>query len=231
MSVKETEKIIGYEFQQPELLEQALIHSSYAYEHMGDPLRSNERLEFLGDSVLDMVVGEYLYSRYPEKPEGELTKIRASLVCEKSLGRIAMEKGLSDELKLGNGEEHTGGRKRASIAADMVESIIAAVYLDGGLENARKIIFTLLGDKLENAEDGVLLKDSKTELQEWLQKDGPVNLEYEIISAVGPDHAKEFTAVVTLDGKEIGRGIGPSKKKAEAAAAAEALEKAGEKVQ
>jgi len=227
MGIKETENIIGYSFTNPAYLEQALVHSSYAYEHWGNMKLSNERMEFLGDSVLGMVVGELLYSRYPEKPEGELTKIRASLVCEKSLGRIAIEKGLNLELKLGHGEENSGGRKRASIAADMLESIIAAVYLDGGLEKAREVIMSLLGSEVENAAKNVQEKDSKTRLQEIVQKDGPVDLEYEIVDAVGPDHAKQFTAVVKLSGKELGRGTGPSKQKAETAAAAEALKNLG----
>ena len=224
MDVKNTEKIIGYSFRNEELLRQARVHSSYANEQWGNTLMSNERLEFLGDSVLDTVVSEILYKKYPEKAEGALTKIRASLVCESSLGTICIDRGLNEELLLGRGEEAGGGRNRLSITADMIESIIAAVYLDGGFEAARSVILNLLGAAIEAAEKGFTVKDSKTELQEFLQRNGEVSLEYEILSESGPDHAKSFVAAVRLDGREIGRGEGSSKKRAEMKAAEEALQ-------
>jgi len=223
MAITETEKIINYIFKDSYLLERALIHSSYANEQWGNPLLCNERLEFLGDSVLDMVISEMLFKKYPEKAEGELTKLRASLVCEKSLGSIAMERRLNEQLRLGKGEEACGGRERLSIAADMIESIIAAVYLDGGFEAARSVIDNLLSREIEEAARGITIKDSKTELQELLQKNGEIKLEYEIISESGPDHAKEFTAAVKLDGRTIGLGKGSSKKRAESRAAESAL--------
>lgn len=223
MDVKNTEKIIHYEFRNEELLRQALVHSSYANEQWGNTILSNERLEFLGDSVLDTVISEILYKRYPEKAEGELTKLRASLVCEKSLGSIGIARGLNNELQLGRGEEANGGRARLSITADMVESIIAAVYLDGGFESARLVVENLLGAAIEEEAHGVIAKDSKTELQEYLQRGGEVRLDYEIISESGPDHAKSFTAVVLRNGEKIGCGSGSSKKRAEMAAAEAAL--------
>ena len=225
MNVLETEKIIQYKFKNPDLLKQALVHSSYANEQWENSLLSNERLEYLGDSVLDLIIGEWLFKCFPDKPEGDLTKMRAALVCEASLGKIGLDTGLNSELILGKGEEASGGRNRISIIADMIESIIAAVYLDGGFDAAKSVILHLLEVPLKTADHGYLQKDSKTELQEFLQRDGEVKLEYEIVAESGPDHAKEFTAVVRLNNEELGRGSGSSKKRAETEAAAAALSK------
>lgn len=219
------EQIIGYRFQNQEFLYEALSHSSYANEKKKQR-RSNERLEFLGDSVLSIVVSQYLFENFPELPEGELTKIRAALVCEKSLHRFALQISLGDFLLLGKGEAHTGGRQRPSILADAFEAVIAAIYLDAGLEAARKHILRFIPKNIpENR--SVLFGDYKTALQEVIQKNPEEKVEYMLIDESGPDHSKTFAVEVCLNSNVIGRGQGKSKKEAEQMAAKEALELMG----
>lgn len=217
----ELEKRIGYTFRNRELIHEALSHSSYANENKKQR-RSNERLEFLGDSVLSVVVSQHLFTNYPDLPEGELTKIRAALVCEESLHRFALQIGLGEFLLVGKGEEHTGGRERPSLLADAFEAVIAAIYLDGGLEAAREHIMHYIPKKLpENR--AVLFGDYKTALQEVIQKNPEEKVEYILTSESGPDHDKQFVVEVCLNSNVIGRGQGKSKKKAEQMAAKEAL--------
>ena len=221
--IKDLETAIGYRFRNITLLQNALAHSSYANERWHDGLKSNERLEFLGDSILGMVVAEYLYEKYPNRPEGELSRMRADMVCESSLAEIAERIGLGKHLLLGNGEEQGGGRTRPSILADAVESVIAASFLDGGMEAAKAFVYKFVlcnvpETKLHNA-------DYKTMLQEQVQKKKNQVLSYELIDQSGPDHDKEFVVAVLLNGKTIGKGIGSSKKRAEQDAARAAIEK------
>lgn len=214
---------LGYTFHDRSLLENALMHSSYANERRAAGCVSNERLEFLGDSVLGMVTAEKLYKLFPELPEGKLSRLRAELVCEQSLHAVALGLGLGDYLLLGKGETHTGGRERPSILADAVEAIIAAMYLDGGIEVARTFILTKV---LAGLDAGVIhhVVDHKTELQERVQRKADQHLEYRLTGESGPDHDKRFTMAVYLNGTEIGSGVGRSKKEAEQAAAKAALE-------
>ena len=218
------ENRLGYRFRDRNLLCAAMIHSSYANEHRGSGLESNERLEFLGDAVLGLVTGEYLFRTHPDAPEGDLTRMRAALVCEESLHEVAEALGLGAYLRLGRGEESGGGRRRPSILADATESVFAAVYLDGGMEAARSLIHRVLLD--ENREEAVerRRKDYKTVLQEMVQRKSNQVLRYELVGSAGPDHAKVFSACVTLNGQVIGLGTGHSKKEAEQAAARTALE-------
>ena len=220
--VNELENAIGYRFQNIMLLQNALTHSSYANECWHDSLRSNERLEFLGDSILGMVVAEYLYSRFPERPEGELTKMRADMVCEQALAAIAEKLNLGAHLLLGHGEEQTGGRNRASILADAVESVIAASFLDGGMAAAKGFIekFVLCDVPVKQMTN----MDFKTALQEQVQKKKDQVLTYVLLSESGPDHAKTFEVAVLMNGDTWGIGTGSSKKRAEQAAAKSALE-------
>ena len=215
------EKNIRYEFKNKDLLKKALTHTSYAYEHN---VESNEKLEFLGDSILEFVSSEYMYNKYTKLREGEMTKVRAAVVCEKSLHKVALAHDFSDFLYLGKSEVMTGGKKRPAILADSVEAVIAAIYLDGGLENAEKFILDNIKEFIEYASKNVGLKDYKTVLQEELQKNGDVKIEYKIISEKGPDHDKTFEAEVSLNGRVLANGIGKSKKEAEMEAAKKALE-------
>jgi len=220
--IKDLEAALGYKFRNITLLQNALTHSSYANERWHNSLLSNERLEFLGDSILGMVVAEYLYHHFPDRPEGELTRMRADMVCETSLANIANRLNLGEHLLLGHGEERFGGRSRASILADAVESVIAASFLDGGMAAAEGIItrFVLCDvpvSKLHNA-------DYKTALQELVQQKKNQVLRYQLVGESGPDHDKEFTAQVLLNDQVIGEGIGSSKKRAEQDAARVALE-------
>lgn len=221
--IKDLEAALDYKFRNITLLQNALTHSSYANERWHNSLLSNERLEFLGDSILGMVVAEYLYRQFSDRPEGDLTRMRADMVCETSLAAIANRLHLGEHLLLGHGEERLGGRKRASILADAVESVIAASFLDGGMEAARGIIerFVLCNvpaTKLQNV-------DYKTSLQELVQQKKNQTLCYRLVGESGPDHDKVFTAQVLLNDQVIGEGIGSSKKRAEQDAAREALEK------
>ncbi len=216
------EERLGYTFRDRSLLENALTHSSYANESRLAGVQSNERLEFLGDSVLGMVTADYLYRAHPEEPEGELTRTRAALVCEESLVEVARSLELGSFLKLGRGEETGGGRERPSIIADAMEAVIAAVYLDGGIGSARKIIQRFILDR-ENEMGGS--RDYKTALQELVQRETGQVLEYRLIGSAGPDHAKTFQVEVDLNGASLGAGEGHSKKEAEQAAARTAIEK------
>lgn len=210
------EEKLGYAFQNRALLENALTHSSYANENRGKGLQSNERLEFLGDSVLGMVTADYLYRTHPDLPEGDLTRTRAALVCEGSLVEVARELDLGSHLLLGKGEDAGGGRTRPSIVADAVEAVIAAVYLDGGIGSARKIITRFI---LDAEEEKAGSRDYKTALQELVQRENGQVLEYRLVGSTGPDHAKVFQVSVDLNGAPIGAGEGRSKKEAEQAAA------------
>ena len=220
--IKDLEAAIGYKFRNISLLQNALAHSSYANERWHNSLMSNERLEFLGDSILGMVVAEYLYSSFPDRPEGELTRMRADMVCEQTLAAVAGRIDLGRHLLLGNGEEQGGGRTRNSILADAVESVIAASFLDGGMEAARQFIekFILVEvpvKKLHNV-------DYKTGLQELVQQKKNQVLTYTLVGQSGPDHDKRFDVEVRLNGKVVGIGSGSSKKRAEQDAARAAME-------
>ena len=220
--IKDLEAAIGYQFKNITLLQNALTHSSYANERWHNPLASNERLEFLGDSVLGMVVAEYLFSHFQDRPEGELTRMRADMVCEKTLAAVANRVNLGEHLLLGHGEEQGGGRKRDSILADAVESIIAASFLDGGMEAAKGIIQRFI------LSDVPVIKphnmDYKTALQEQVQQKKNQVLTYHLVGESGPDHNKQFAVEVQLNGKPIGSGIRRNKKRAEQDAARMALE-------
>ena len=221
--IKDLETAIGYRFRNISLLQNALTHSSYANERWHNSLLCNERLEFLGDSVLGMLVAEYLYRTFPDRPEGELTRMRADMVCEKTLANVANSIGLGEHLLLGHGEEQSKGRTRNSILADAMESVIAACFLDGGMEAALKIVqqFILVDvpvTKLHNA-------DYKTALQELVQQKKNQVLSYALTGQSGPDHAKTFTVEVSLNGQVVGEGAGSSKKRAEQDAARAAIEK------
>ena len=217
-NLKALENELGYTFQNPALLDRALTHSSYANER--EALGDNERLEFLGDSVLGFITAEYLFSEHKGVPEGELTRLRAYAVCEKSLDVYAREIGLGDYLLLGKGEERTGGRERASVLSDAFEAVIAAIYLDGGMEAAKKFVLRFVHPYVEAKP---VFKDYKTMLQEVTQKNPGETLEYVLVSESGPDHDKHFEVEVHLNSNVIGRGSGPSKKKAEQDAAREAI--------
>ncbi len=219
------EKKLGYTFKEPRLLENALYHSSYANEHRSLGMGSNERLEFLGDAVLGVVTAEYLFRRHPDLPEGDLTRLRAALVCEESLYEVAQSLELGSYLKLGHGEELGGGRQRPSILADATESVFAAVFLDGGMEEAKALIHRVLLDKEREEAVEERRRDYKTELQELVQRKSGQTLSYEMLSASGPDHAKVFEAAVLLNGQQFSVGQGRSKKEAEQSAAHAALQK------
>ena len=220
--IKDLEGAIGYHFRNINLLQNALTHSSYANERYHNSLMSNERLEFLGDSILGMVVAEHLYRNFPDRPEGELTRMRADMVCERALAEVANRLSLGQHLLLGHGEERFGGRSRESILADAVESVIAATYVDGGMNAAvdfiRKFILCdVPAQRLRNA-------DYKTTLQELVQQKKNQVLTYELVGESGPDHDKKFDVEVCLNGQVVGRGIGSSKKRAEQEAARVAME-------
>ena len=221
------EKKLGYTFRCKEQLQAALYHSSYANEHRCCGVSSNERLEFLGDAVLGLVTADYLYHKHPDLPEGDLTRMRAALVCEESLYEVAQRLGLGSELRLGKGEEAGGGRQRPSILADATESVFAAVYLDGGMEAARALIHRVLLDKEQEEAVEERRRDYKTILQERVQRQAGQDLTYCMVREEGPDHAKTFVTEVRLNGAPIGEGSGHSKKESEQMAAKAALEKLG----
>lgn len=223
--MEELEKKLGYNFRDKALLKLALTHSSYANEKSSR--QNNERLEFLGDSVLGFITAAYLFSAFSDKPEGELTKIRAHAVCEKSLAVFAREIDLGEYLLLGKGETMNGGRSRPSILADAFEAVIAAIYLDGGIDNAKKFVLRFI-TKSEN--DISSVTDYKTMLQEIIQRNPDERLTYRLAAESGPDHMKIFDAEVYLNSNCIGTGSGHSKKKAEQAAAKEALQLMGIKI-
>lgn len=222
------EQKLGYKFNNINLLKNALTHSSYANE-VRNGFSSNERLEFLGDSVLSIVVSDYIYKHYPNMPEGELTKLRASLVCEKSLCAFSRELELGNYLMLGKGEEKGGGRERDSILADAFEAVLAAIYLDGGMEPARRHVMNFVLRELQHTDDEVF-KDYKTALQEIIQRNPEEAVSYILTGESGPDHDKEFTVEVRLNSNVIGRGTGKNKKRAEQMAAKEALMLMGEEI-
>lgn len=219
--MKSLEEKLGYTFRNPALLENALTHSSCANEIRGT-LQSNERLEFLGDSILGMIVAEHLYRNHPDLPEGELTRTRAALVCEESLVEVAKVLKLGDYLHLGKGEEAGGGRRRPSIQADAVEAVLAAVYLDGGIGSVRSIIQKyILCHEIEGLTSP---RDYKTALQELVQRQSGQVLKYRLVGSEGPDHDKRFFVEVDLNGTMIGEGKGHSKKEAEQMAAKTAIQ-------
>ena len=215
------EENIGYTFKNKELLKKALTHTSYAYENN---IESNEKLEFLGDSILEFVSSEYLYNNHIQLKEGEMTKVRATVVCEKSLYKVAKMHNFSDFLYLGKSEKASNHEVRPAIMADSVEAVIAAMFLDGGLEPAKKFIIENLKEPIEVASKHVGQKDYKTVLQEKLQKHGEVEIKYTIINETGPDHDKTFEAQVEYNGKKLAIGEGKSKKLAEMEAARKALQ-------
>ena len=221
--MKTLEERLGYRFQNRALLEHALTHSSYANERQLGSLGSNERLEFLGDSILGMIVAEHLYRTFPDRPEGDLTRLRANLVCEASLVLVAKALDLGSYLKLGKGEHSGGGRNRPSILADAVEALLAAVFLDGGLEYDRDIIQRFILDHMDQVNQAS--RDHKTYLQELVQRKSGQELAYELIGSSGPDHNKTFSVRVLLNGTPIGEGSGHSKKEAEQAAANTAIQR------
>ncbi|SMC46761.1 ribonuclease III [Papillibacter cinnamivorans] len=217
------EEKLKYQFKNPALLELALNHSSYANENRSRNIQSNERLEFLGDSILGMITAEYLFFTYGEMPEGELTRLRASLVCEQSLVLVAKELDLGEYIRLGRGEESGGGRQRPSILADAVEAVLAAVYLDGGYKTARKIIYREIFARTERSGKKPM-RDYKTALQELVQRETGQVLSYRLLEESGPDHSKTFLVEVLLNDRPAGQGTGHSKKEAEQAAASAAIE-------
>ena len=220
-------KKLNYTFRDRKLLSEALSHSSYANEHRSAGLKSNERLEFLGDSVLGFVTAEFLFAQHPDLPEGDLTRIRAALVCEQSLYEVAQKLGLGKYLKLGRGEEAGGGRERTSILADATEAVFAAVYLDGGIGAASALIHRVLLDAEREEVVEERRRDYKTALQELVQRQADQVLTYRMVGEQGPDHAKTFSAEVLLNGAPLGTGTGHSQKEAEQAAARAALETLG----
>ena len=224
MSMEGLQDRIGYRFRDPSLLERALTHSSYANE-CKQKTECNERMEFLGDAVLSIIVADHIFHKF-HLAEGDLTKIRASLVCEKSLYEFARKIDLGSELLLGHGEEQTGGRERPSVVSDAFEALIAAIYLDGGLEKAAQFVLPFVEEDLGHEEAPFV--DYKTRLQEIIQKNPEERVEYVRVSAQGPDHDKKFVVEVHLNSNVIGRGVSRSKKGAEQAAAPEALSLMGE---
>lgn len=228
-SLKEFQEIIGYKFINQEYLKVALTHSSYANENRTKKIPFNERLEFLGDSVLSLVVSRYLFENYPKMAEGKLTKIRAAVVCERSLWECALNIELGKYLILGKGEERMGGRTRMSILADAFEALIAAIYLDSSLETVREWVLGQLYETIVDASKGKMFKDYKTDFQETMQKNGDVEIKYEVVNESGPDHDKMFVVNVYLNKTLMGTGEGTSKKKAEQMAAQNALIRARSK--
>jgi len=221
MRLEEFEKEIEYKFKNIELLKTAFTHTSYAHENK---VQSNEKLEFLGDAILEFVVSNYLYKNYNKLKEGEMTKVRATVVCEKSLYKIASKYHFDKLLYLGKSEKLSGGSQKPAILADSVEAVIAAIFTDSGLEQAEKFIISNLQDEIDEASKNVGQKDYKTVLQEELQKHGSVKIEYSIIKEEGPDHDKTFVAEVKCNEKYLATGIGNTKKQAEMEAARQALE-------
>lgn len=219
-TVKAFEKVINYKFNDVYLLEQSLLHSSYANENSIEKYANNERLEFLGDAVLEIITSSYLFEKYPKMLEGELTKLRASIVCEPTLASFAKKIELGDFILLGKGEENSGGRGRASVLSDTVEAVIGAIYLDGGLKKAEKFVSEMFLRQLDNTK---LFVDSKTHLQELIQKFSDQPVQYDILDESGPDHNKIFKVSVSHMEKPIGYGSGRSKKAAEQEAAYNAI--------
>lgn len=221
VNISKFEDIIKYKFKNKQFILEALTHSSYSNENKSYSF--NERLEFLGDSVLGIVISDYLFRNEQNLPEGELTKLRANIVCEESLSDIAKEINLGKHILLGRGEEATGGRDRISILADAFEAVIAAIYLDGGIENAKEFILDHMESIIQDSIKGRIFRDYKTHLQEVVQSKGESIISYNLAEEIGPDHNKRFVMEVNLDNKVLGRGEGKSKKEAEQSAAKQAL--------
>ncbi len=224
-TLSELQEKMGIRFADQLLLQQALTHASYLNEDPSWSLGDNERLEYLGDAVVDFLAADYLYHRFPHLPEGELTDLRARLVCTEALARLAEFLDLGDRLRMGHGEERSGGRARASVLADALEALLGAVYLDQGLAAARGFLVPLLEPLVESLQDRGELRDAKTRLQEWSQSALRVTPEYVMVSETGPDHAKSFRVQVMVEGAVMGEGMGTSKQAAERAAARSALER------
>ena len=220
MNLKEFENNIGYNFKNIDLLKTAITHTSYAHENK---VESNEKLEFLGDAILEFVVSNYLYKNYKKLREGEMTKVRATVVCEKSLHQVALKYKINDVIYLGKSEKQSNGNQKPAILADSVEALIAAIYIDSGIKEAEKFIIENLKEQIDEASKNVGQKDYKTVLQEELQKNGSVKIEYNIIKEEGPDHNKKFVAEVKCNGKYLAKGSGGTKKQAEMEAAKQAL--------
>ncbi len=226
--IEKLESRIGYIYKNKQYAVNALVHSSFSNEHHNFAAKNNERLEFLGDAILDFIMSLVLYNNEKKFSEGEMSKMRALIVCETSLDACARKIGLGELLMLGKGEEANGGRTRPSILSDAMEAIIGSVYLDGGMDEAEGFIMQLLGDIYHQAVDGMIFMDYKTALQEELQKSGDIQIQYKLIESIGPDHAKTFKISVYANGKAIGTGAGKSKKDAEQMAAKAALEDMGQ---
>ena len=220
-SIEQLEQSINYTFQDKNLLKKAFTHTSYAYEHH---VESNEKLEFLGDSILEFLSSKYIYANYSNLKEGEMTKVRAEVVCEDSLYLVAQKHHFSDFLYLGKSEELSMGKTKPAILADSVEALIAAIYFDGGLEEAEKFIITNLKEPIEKSSKNVGMKDHKTILQEKLQEHGSVYINYESIRTIGPDHDKTVIVEGSCNGRKLAEGKGKTKKQAEMQAAKKALE-------
>ena len=220
-NLSNVEKNLKINFNNKRIIQTAFTHSSYAKQFKES--QYNERLEFLGDSVLQLTITEYLFSNYKNKLEGELTRLRSLIVCENSLYNVARKLGISDFIMMSKGEELTGGRDRISIQADAVEAIIAAIYIDKGLEVAKEFILTNFNDIIKKAIDNKIILDFKTKLQEYLQKDGDIDINYELYKHEGPPHRRKFFVNLYVEGKLLGSGEGYSKKEAEQNASKEAL--------
>ena len=220
-NISKFENIISYNFKNKQYILEALTHSSYSNENKSYAF--NERLEFLGDSVLGIIISDYLFKNETELPEGELTKLRANIVCEESLSEVSKKIELGTHMLLGKGEEATGGRERVSILADAVEAVIAAIYLDGGIENARKFVLTQMDEIIQDSIKGRIFRDYKTHLQEVIQSQGETNIIYDLVEEIGPDHNKKFVMQVKLNDEVLGTGEGKSKKESEQSAAKQAL--------
>lgn len=227
---RELQERIGYSFHRPNLLMEALTHSSFANEWKAERLRDNERLEFLGDSVLSLIVSQYVFEKYRHLPEGELTKVRANVVCEPSLAMKARRIEIGRFLLLGKGEDTSGGRNRESILADALESLIAAIYLDGGFNKAQAFVIGYFKDLIDLAAEGQLMSDYKTKLQEIWQKEHLTPLEYHVVNESGPDHHKTFFVEVKTETQVLGSGKGKNKKEAEQKAARSAIQRMTEEL-
>lgn len=223
------EEMINYKFKNKKNIILALTHSSYANENRNEKLSSNERLEFLGDAVLNIIISETIYNNYSNLSEGQLTKVRANIVCEQSLVKCANNIEVGKFLLLGKGEDISGGRTRTSILSDAFEAVIGAVYLDGGMKNAKAFVYSQMEHLIQDSVSGIIFLDYKTQFQEIVQKDGEKKIVYEIVEENGPDHDKEFVAQVKVMDRIVGKGKGKSKKEAEQAAAKAALEMLGTK--
>lgn len=222
-SIAALEDVLRYGYSDSNHLILAMTHSSYANENKHERLSSNERLEFLGDAVLNIIISDFIYKNYSSLSEGELTKARASIVCEPSLAKCANALELGKYLMLGKGEENTGGRTRISILSDAFEAIIGSIYIDGGMEKAREFVLAIMKETITSSINGASFIDYKTQLQEVIQKTGDQKIQYEILEEKGPDHNKLFIVQVKVSDKAMGSGEGKSKKEAEQNAASVAL--------